>query len=215
MKKLSKKKMCFCVLSVVLLCIVCFIYFTNKKDDQLSKSQIQELREKYPICGIKVPPLSSMRNITLDEAIKKSESFVYGEVIGDFSTYKVSVSTGYDVLDKKSQANGIPDTTEFYEYPILVIKDSEGIYSEGDQITITANTMFMEYNPTLSKGMKIVVPVIRDPKVTSRNHYGAQGMYYVTEDGYAITAFEENLATKRSRTINGIKVNELLDNLKK
>jgi len=214
MKKLNKKKI-YIVIPVLLLAVfVCCFGIINKLGQRLSVAQIAELREQYPVCGLEVPPGLSMRSASLEEVKERSESFVYGEVVGGVSTYFVDASTGNRELDEKRKENGLDEVYEFYEYTISVIDDTEGTYAKDEIITIAANSVFMDYNPKLEEGMKVVVPVIRDDEKSSRSYYNVNGMYYVTADGYAISAFEE--ATVYARTaFSGVKVEELLKELKK
>lgn len=185
----------------------------NEPERYLSEAQIAQLREQYPICGIKLPPMLDMKEVTLEETIEKAETFVYGKVVGERSTYYKNISTGHEELDTKRKANGISDVYEFYEYTIIVLDDSEGKHTKGDEITITANSMFLEYNPQLSDGMRVVVPVIQTKGKASRYYYGVEGMYYVTEDGDAISAFDEVRLAKKA--YSGVKVEDLLEALKK
>ena len=185
----------------------------NEPKPHLSEAQIAELREQYPVCGIKLPPMVDMKVVTLEETIEKAETFVYGEVVGECSTYYKNITTGHEELDEKRKANGISDVYEFYEYTITVLDDSEDKHIKGDEITITANSMFMEYNPQLSDGMRVVVPVIQTKGKASRYYYGVEGMYYVTEDGYALSAFDEQ--TRAKKAYSGVKVEDLLEALKK
>ena len=116
-------------------------------------------------------------------------------------------------MDEKREAVGLGNEYEFYEYPITVIEDTSGIYEAGDQITISDNVMFMEANPKLNSGMRVVVPVMVDDDVSTRANFNVYGTYYVTEDGYALSAFDEEVAQTRAMT--GVKVEALLEQLKK
>lgn len=71
----------------------------------------------------------------------------------------------------------------------------------------------IDFNPKLSDGMKVVVPVMQGKDKLSRNWFGIFGMYYVTEDGYALSAFDENTAATARTTYSGIKVENLLKEL--
>ena len=123
----------------------------------------------------------------------------------------MSASTGNEQLDEKRRANGIKDEFQFYEYTLSVLGDTNGEYKKGEKITIAANVMFMDYFPKLSDGMRMMIPMSRDPEKPSRSYYQPE-MYYITEDGYAISAFEEKLEPE---PLSGIKVEELMQELKK
>ncbi len=211
--KIKKKMFLIFILMLVFFVSLCCLYTFNTPVQKLSESLIAKLREQYPVCGIDAPGGIYLKKFSLNEIIKETDSFVYGEVIGDVSTYSVALSTGNTALDDKRKANGINDVFEFYEYTISVIVDTEGKYTKGEQITISANTEFLNYNPSFSDGMKIVVPVIRNKDKPTRHSYTVDGTFYVTEDGYAISAFEED---SRSRiALSGLKVEDLLNELKK
>ncbi len=218
MKTSTKKRIAFgAAAAVIVLAIGCFsiwsIMNAQEEAPRLTESQIAQLREQYPICGINEPPLVSMGQSTVEEIKERAESFVYGEVIGDYTFYYVNGTTGHEELDAKRKANGINDVYEFYEYTVKILDDTEGKYTKGEEITIAANTMFMDYNPKLSDGMRVVVPVVRDEEKPSRSHYSVSGLYYVTEDGYVLSAFDE--ATRAQKANSGITVEQLFKELKK
>ncbi len=214
MKSIIKNKMVLVAFTAILLLLVIAVVIYNINKSTLSAGQISALREQYPICGIDAPQNISMRNAPLSEVIEISDSFVYGEVVGDVATYTVDASTGNTKLDDKRNQNGINDSYDFYEYTISVISDSEGMYAKGEKITISSNVCFMDYNPKLSAGMKIIVPVFKDENSKSRHYYCVDGMYYVTDTGYAISAFDE-AAMPSEKTLSGKKVNDVLNELKK
>ncbi len=214
MKAVNKKNTFIIIPALLLILSICLISNINNQEYRLNDAQIAALREKYPVCGVEVPAGVSMKKLSLSNVKNVAETFVYGEVVGDVKTYTVKLSTGNSMLDEKRKENGISEEYEFYEYTISVINDTEGKKEKGENITIASNMIFKNYNPQLSSGMKIVVPVVNDKKKSTRNHYIVDGMYYVTEDGYAISAFEENATSSRNIT-SGVKVEELLRQLKK
>lgn len=203
------------ILSVPILIIFSICLIVNGiNSHRLSDEEIAVLREQYPVCGVDVPEGISMKKASINEVKSAAETFVYGEVVGDMKTYSVKLSTGNSMLDQKRENNGISEEYDFYEYTISVISDTEGKKEKGENLTITANKIFKNYNPQLREGMKIVVPVVTDDDNQTRNHYIVDGMYYVTEDGYAISAFEESTVYSR-KLKSGVKVEELLKELKK
>ncbi len=214
MKTINKKSLFIIITILVIVLSVTLTLTINNAGPRLSKKEISALRQQYPICGINAPMTVEMRTPSLSEIKNRFETFVYGEVVGEAETYIVQTSTGIDELDDKRDGYGISDEFEFYEYTIRVIDDTEGKKEKGKEITITANSYLIDYNPKLSDGMKIVVPVITNKKKSTRNGYNVVGMYYVTEDGYAISAFDESSEVSRNRN-SGLKVEELLKRLKK
>lgn len=210
-KKRNKHIFISTVLIVCFLFTFIFVYINS--NNRLSEKQISNLREQYPICGINTPIFATMSEILLEDAIDTFDSFVYGEVIGESTTYYKTISTGYPEVDAKMQSKGMSNVYEFYEYTLRVIKDTEEKYTEGETITIASNVMFKDFNPKLSDGMKVVVPVTRNTDKPSRNDYIVVGMYYVTDEGYVISAFDESKASKTRTTYSGIKVDNLLNEL--
>lgn len=211
----SKNKKLFIIATIsIIICLMGIVYAKFNLNDHLTEKEIQSLRETYPICGIVEPENFSIKEVTLEEYIRSEsiDSFVYGEVVGDISLYTKGISTGYLELDEKFVYNGIGIEHDFYEYTVSVIKDTENRYNEGDLITITANALFKDYNPTLTDGMKVVVPVLENDASIGRNWFHVIGMYYVTENGYAISAYDEKEALTRS-TLSGVKVESLLNEL--
>lgn len=211
----AKNKRWIIISGIALICCLCCIFSAVLSEKRLTTAQIELLRERYPVCGLKVPATISVNKMNVDQVKNIVDTFVYGEVLGCESEYSVATSFSDEALNDKRAENGIDEVFEFYEYPIEVISDTEGKYASGDVITIAANTAFIDYNPVLSVGMRIVVPVVQDEKIPSRNYYTVDGMYYVTPEGYALAAFdEENVSVSRGVS-SGVKVETLLKNLKK
>ena len=218
MKIKSKKWISFGGLALAIVIVISGLAVWNSRKanepkPHLTEAQIAQLREQYPIYGIEQPLFIDMEESTLEERIERAETFVYGEVIGDYTTYYKNISTGHEELDAKRKANGISDVYEFYEYTIRIMDDTEGLYTKGEEITIASNIDFIDYNPQLSDGMRVVVPVTRDKEKSSRSYYNVAGMYYVTEDGYALSAFNEQ--TRAKKAYSGITLEELFEVLKK
>ena len=216
MESKRKKGILFGALALAL-AVICVAVVWNgmqpkEKVSKLTEEQISELREQYPLCVDKAPPLVDAVSLSLEQVKASVDSFVYAEVVGDVSYYTVSASTGNEQLDEKRRANGINDEFQFYEYTLSVLGDTNGKYKKGEKITIASNVMFMDYKPKLSEGMRMVIPVSRDPEKPSRSYYQLDGIYYITEDGYAISAFEEKLEPE---PLSGMKVEELMQELKK
>ena len=199
------------MLAVLLVSIAgLYMHETNR---QLSAEQIDALREKYPLCG-HIPPLVSMRFYTMAEVMEDNDTFVYGTVEGEMSVYSKYISTGDPELDKKRQENGIADVYDFYSYTISVIEDTEGIYQAGDKIRIESNTVFIDFNPHLSDGMKIVIPVAGYSRPDGVTGFSTEGMYYVTEDGYVLSVIDEAMMMMEE-PLSGVKLEKLLKALKK
>lgn len=205
------------ITAIVLLAVLLFslaglsIHETNQR---LSADQIATLRDKYPLYGDMSTVTGSMRYMTMSEAIEDSNTFVYGTVEGEMSMYSKYISTGDPQLDEKRKENGIADTFSYYNYTLFVIEDSEGIYQAGDKIEIESPVALIDFNPHLSDGMKIVVPITRDSESDTLTYFVAEGMYYVTEDGYVLSVVDEALM-KMEEPLTGVKLEKLLTKVKK
>lgn len=214
-------------LGIVLLLVFGGVLLIPKSERGLTEEQISTLREQYPVCGIQAPPMMSLALRTVKQHKENVDSFVYAEVIGGMTTYTKPFTSGSaevdhwlqeDVENEKLAMDQLKDAV-FYEYTLRVIDDTDGRYEKGEIITIAASMMFYDYFPKLVDGMQVIVPVIRDDKVTSRNWYGIEGMFYVTEDGYAIAAYDEAGAYYQFRysdeIYSGYRVRDVLKKLKR
>lgn len=199
---------------MVVLCVVCLCaMFLNSHSQRLSESEISALRNEYPIYGNVNLFHGSMKAPTLREVKENVDTFVYGTVEGDASTFSRSLSTGNAALDEKRKENGINDTFEYDEYTISVIADTAGIYKVGDKISIASPKEFADLSPALSEGMEIVVPTTRDKEKSDRGYYSVFGMYYVTDKQYALSAFDESPMMETA--MSGVTVEQLMKELKR
>lgn len=194
---------------------------------QLSRGQIEQLREEYPMAD--APADMEFLWQPVENKIGISDTFIYAEIIGEKNYYSRSVSMGDEELDKKLESKG-GNIFSYFEVPVRIIQDSEGLYQEGDEITISANCIYEDTAPRMEPGMKIVASISNDSTGTQpdyRKSYGLIGFYYVTDDGYALAAFPEyNPSTAefdgiepstltRSGYTSGLKVDVLLKRLRK
>lgn len=188
-----KKKILFLIAMALLISVLTLS--VSMRQERMSAQEVEELRTKYKVYGDinKVNPLIEVGVVktTLKEIAKKSDTFVYGEVLEEVPVYSA-----------KSYA-------KFYGYKIRVISDTKNIFSSGEEITIIANTVFQEYFPVLSKGMKVVLPIGE----IKGKYYFELCAYYVTEDEFVISAFDEKEILDKE--YSGIKLEKLLNEIKK
>lgn len=192
--KSKRNKISVGILAVVVIGIVIMIIVVTSADNRLSKEEILELRQLYPIHKIE----SSFYHFTpkkLEQLIEEERicSFVYGEVLGDVTNYTEKLM-------------------DFFQYQILVIEDTEGRYQEGDVVTIYSNAIQKEFYPEFSDEMKVIIPLIEEEEMPFKDIYVAVGTYYVTEKGYVLSAYDENQYAESTYT--GLHVNVLLEKLK-
>ena len=216
---MKSKKNFLTLISTLIVCALCIsigVYQQNVGKKYLSEEQIEELREDYPVYQLAYPPQFSGGFPTLDQLIGDADTFVYGEIIEDLEIYSKNVLTGIPAIDEKKERMGYSSEYTFGRYRLRVIEDTENIFKPGDEIILSFNSEFIDYNPELKNGMKIVYSAFQwenDPKQTS---YMTVGTYYVTDDGYALSAFPEEQKIMQARgTYSGVKVEYLLKQLKK
>lgn len=211
MKAKIKKKILFTVLicaGVISIGIIT-VHFSNQ---HLSKSELAQLRKQYPIYG---PTISQElidafgKEAYIEQYHEKTENFIYGEIVGEHTTFWRNQYTGKEA--EKSCGN---NWKELMEYTMIVSDDTNGIFEQGDEITLVSGigSGLVAGLPVLAEGMKVVIPVYQDSFKESRYWWSEVGMYYVTEDGYVISAFDEE--TLSYKVYSGIKVEELLEKVK-
>ena len=190
----------FTVLAVVVvLCVIVGIRNYQKPVGAgLSEAEIAALRETYPVCGddAKLSPLIDKRDPTWEEIKENSDTFVYATIDGEWTKYESSY--GF----------------EQYEYPITVLEDTQGYFEYGKQMTISANIAFIEYNPDLKPGMKIIFPVNLKSEEETRLSFSVEGMYYVTDDETVLSAFDEDKHAVEPK-LTGKKLWMLMEDVKK
>ncbi len=176
-KKIKSRRIFLWAMAGIFALVVGMVWRVNIPANRLSESEILALRDEYPICGVDAPEMVSMVEVQLETYIEDGsyDSFVYGEVLGDVDTFAKEVSTGHIELDEKFKNNGLGITESFYGYVISVIEDTEGRYQKGDKITIVDNVIFKDYNPTFSKGMKVIVPILENDASINREWFGVVG----------------------------------------
>ena len=192
------KKDRFKVMCVVLAGLLCVLAACAAPTDRLSPEEIEALRETYPLCGY--PDLVSGNwNVPLEERIERADTFVYGEVRGDVQYYTKDVALS---------------TVEFYAYTLSVLADSEGLYEKGTEITLHSNILLKNMTPELQDGMRVLVAFKAGTKDEYRSSFAPSGLFYVTEDGYVLSSFNE-AATGTKIPLSGMPVEEALKVLRK
>ena len=190
------KKLLFSIL-IVIVAVLLILTFAEK-DERLNAYEIEELRTQYPIYGDinKVNPLIEIGVVktTLKELSQRADTFVYGEITEEVPVYSVY------------------SYAKFYGYKLRVFKDAHRKIAQGEEIIIIANTEFKDYNPSLSVGMKVVVPVAENKSQQGKYNFDVC-MYYVTEDGFVLSAFDEK--EMLDKEYSGIKIEKFLNEIKK
>lgn len=192
--------------------VIVTIQLVNRGTDKLSDAEIADLRDEYPI-NYQDSGLATTIDISLKEAISYADTFVYGRILGAIDEYTENIGSGISAIDDMHADVGGMDEFSFFGYTIEVIEDSEGLFSEGDLLYIEANTLFADTIPDLDRGMQMIIPVTdwQTETKTNRYNFARTGMYYVTEDGYTLSVFQE-YATE---SLTGHTVQQTLDSLRK
>lgn len=136
--------------------------------DRLSQKQIEKKREEYPICdGVIINPLIDVMTMTMEQHRWQADTFVYGEVVSDaFSS-------------------------ESSQYEMAVIDDTEGVLQAGEMISTDYRPSMFDYELYPTDGMKLVAMV--DCWGEKKEWcFSMDMLYYVTEDGYVISTFDED-----------------------
>lgn len=175
--------------------ILLFAVVGCSAENELSAAEVAALRSEYPICD-EDPPMLSMEHPEFDELLTVSDTVLYAEILAVPEVFEKEISTGIPKLDELREENGISNLVSFYTYPVRVIEDTAGLFSKGDVIGLTANEIFEPYFPSFKPGDKIAVAI--GQYEGDLYNYMADGVYYVTDDGYILSAFSEEGQTVRS-----------------
>ena len=152
----------------------------------LSAEQVEKMREDYPICTGGASQ-ASVIPVEPEDLLQDGFHQIYAEVSGEETAFTRSVT--------------VDDTTEedfdFFEIPLRVLYDPCGKFKEGEEIHLFGNVSFRDGLPAFEEGDRFVALVT---DITSFHQEQSdfplvgtmeQGLYYVTDDGHAIAAYEE------------------------
>lgn len=173
---------------------------------RLVEAQIVALREKHPVYT-QDPPTVNTYPLPFERLCERIDTFAYVEITGDIQYYSKNISMGDAVWDAK---NGI--ASDFYEYPAVVIDDTENILKPGTQITVASNMMFYGYQPELCPGMRIVFAATGEWHKPGQYGFSKVGTYYITEDGFALSAFDEEMYQMK-KPLSGVTIETLMERL--
>ncbi len=169
----------------------------------LNQSEVEELRAQYPLYS-GVPAHVSIKEITLDDIMKTAETLVLAEVIEPLPEYTIQLVDDSDSsegkLQEKGKEFGLSDTATFISYRIKVMEDlleSEILHNQSAEITIAVSSEFKEVEPELKPGMRIITPISQGTgKHQGKYLYSKYGLYYVTDHGYVLSAYDEGSGAK-------------------
>lgn len=158
------------IMGVLLIALAVWVVSNLNVNKRLSDEQIVELRKDYPVYGMNANGNDNFDFDILSAVCEEHvQTFIYCEIVSDASV----------------------DYPSFHaEYKVKVLKDTEKLYSEQEEIIIVGSTDEEYILPVFSKGMKIVLPIWRDDD-GRRHWYSIVGTYWVTDDEYVLSAFNE------------------------
>ena len=178
---------------------VVVILTVSRYEERLSQAQIENLREQYPICGIDVNPTVDVIWPTLEQWKWNAATVVYGEAVSNSLTSEAS------------------------QYEMVVIDDTEGLLTAGEKISTDIRQQYFDYELYPTDGMQLVAMAdIATYKEEEPWVFNLGQTYYVTEDGYMISTFDENEYYGGRRgyvvvesALSGLKLEDFMRKLKK
>ena len=190
----------------LILAAIFIIPLINKAPAPLSADELAALREDYPIYSGENPSVY-MRHLALDEYMEDCDTFVYAEVLDGPFYSEEEISTGIPEFDEKGGLLHV----SYFTYRVSVLEDSRHALKKGDIIEIKQNILFEQNYPKLEQGTRISLGISRLERTESERSklvydYSTDGMFYVTDDGYAISVFSEENQKVRS----GLHIKNLL-----
>ena len=200
-------------LLAALLCIFSLSACTSYSPPKpaLSQKEVDALREKYPVYPVKVHQLVSMdTDISVEEMAQDefSDTVIYGTITSQKKWMYISLA-GADhpeLEEKKRELTGSAGTAARLYYEMEVIRDAGGKYQPGDKVLLSMTEFLEPTIPELKPGDKFIAMACYywnhdfDKKAFLENELGMsfKGLYYVTEDGYAISTSGEEPQTRAS-----------------
>ena len=192
-------------LLATLLCIfslsACSSY--SPPDAALSQKEVNALREEYPVYPVKVEgPVDVYTDISVDEMAANPDmnTAIYGTIVSQKKWgYTSLAGTDHPELEeKKRELTGSAGTATFLCYEMEIIRDAGGRYQPGDKVTLST-TQFLESTiPPLEPGDKFIALGGYYDGINAfpdEINIAFKGLYYVTEDGYAISTSGEEPQT--------------------
>lgn len=197
------------VVAIVSLMIINAVFNTR-----LSEAEILGMREKYPVYEFwNTGEIINYRAVFVEQLVKEGsiEDFVFAEATGEVETYYKHSTTG-KITQNKEETN-LKWWDEYFSYTVTVIKDTEGLFEKGEQIKLLNNISNDCVLPDLEEGMRIVIPINKwDGLEEEFYNWTSVGFYYITEENYAISAYDEAISAEKIY-FSGMKVNKLMQEL--
>ncbi len=176
--------------------------------DVLAQSEIDRLREQYPINDAD-PPLVDSFLVSLEQMIGYCDCFLKVEVLEEPTEFIKTVTLAYDTPEGElhQKAGGVQQF-EFVKCKVRILDDAFD-YITQDTIELTYNSMFDIGMPTMEVGSKFIVGGMYN-ETTETIDIGSETMFYVTEDDYILSVKSEESKSRHT----GIKVDDFFEYLK-
>ena len=208
-------------ISALLSCLLCVFSLSacapySPPEPVLSQKEVDALREEYPIYQVKSqgPAEFVGDTITVEEMAQDefSDTVIYGTITSQKKWMYISLA-GADhpeLEEKKRELTGSAGTSAFLYYEMEVIRDAGGKYQPGDKVLLSITEFLEPTIPEFKPGDKFITLACYylDDKHDfhfNKNNYSEnelgmafKGLYYVTEDGYAISTSGEEPQTRAS-----------------
>ena len=203
-------------ISAFMACLLCVLSLSacasySPPDAVLSQKEVDALREEYPVYPIKVHQLVSMdTDISVEEMAQDefSDTVIYGTITSQKKWMYISLA-GADhpeLEERKRELTGSAGPAAFLYYEMEVIRAAGGKYQPGDKVLLSITEFLESTIPELKPGDKFIAMACYysnhdfDKKTFLENELGMtfKGLYYVTEDGYAISTCGDEPQTRAS-----------------
>lgn len=207
--KRTNRKTILALIAGLLAVLLCVLTACAPAAEPLTDAQIEALREEYPVSAEK-PSMLSMRDQTFTQWVQQADTFVYVEITGEPQFYSIDLRSGVD--EKPMEKGETVDSSRVakFEYPAKVIRDTNGIFEGGEEITISTPLLFFDYTPSFQAGDRIVAGVMKDEYKETRYQFSARCAYYVTEDEHVLSCFKELEGDEKT----GLTVDGLFDEVR-
>ena len=198
-------------ISAFMACLLCVLSLSacasySPPDAVLSQKEVDALREEYPVYPVKVEgPVDVYTDISVEEMAANPDmnTAIYGTIVSQKKWgYTSLAGTDHPELEeKKQELTGSAGTATFLCYEMEIIRDAGGKYQPGDKVTLSI-TQFLEPTiPPLEPGDKFIALGGYYDDINAfpdEINIAFKGLYYVTEDGYAISTSGEEPQTRAS-----------------
>ncbi len=209
------KKACVLCLCAVFSCAICLSSCSSSEQaeaDVLSAEEITALREEYPVYT-NAPHNSVRADVPFKTILTWFSTATLVEITSPPQYYSVSLSgTLPEQLEEKWEDMDLVNRANFYEYEAVVLEDAAGILQPGDVITLSDTMEMKECTPELKVGQKLLTLLDKAAsEKPNRYVFDREGAYYVTEDDYILSVFEE----EKDAQYTGWKADAFLDELRR